>query len=364
MPQNHVQFHSMDGKRTILVIEDEMINREILRMHLQDTYHIAFAEDGKKAMEILDDQDSMLSLVLLDLNLPDMKGIDILRRMKENPRTGRLPVIVMTADQEAEVECLNLGAIDFIPKPYPKQEVILARILRTIELFEDRDIIRWTERDHLTGLYNREYFFRYAAQFDAFHHEISTDAILLDINHFHIVNERYGKEFGDEVLKRVAKRLLESVRGSNGIVCRPEADTFLVYCAHLPGYDELLEQACVDMDGDYHVRARMGVYAVTDHSIDMERRFDRAKQAADKMKNNFSHPIGIYDESMHEKELYNEQLLEEFHTALREKQFSVYFQPKFDVRKKKSGAAQRGGADPLEASAARHDQPRGVYPAV
>ena len=73
-------------------------------------------------------------------------------------RTALLPVIVMTADQEAEVECLNLGATDFIPKPYPKQEVVLARILRTIELFEDRDIIRWTERDQLTGLYNKEYF--------------------------------------------------------------------------------------------------------------------------------------------------------------------------------------------------------------
>lgn len=72
--------------------------------------------------------------------------------MKEDSLLNRLPVIVMTADSEAEVESLTLGAIDFIPKPYPQQKVILARILRTIELSEDRDILRWTERDHVTGL--------------------------------------------------------------------------------------------------------------------------------------------------------------------------------------------------------------------
>lgn len=69
---------------------------------------------------------------------------------------ARLPVIVMTSDSESEVECLSLGASDFIPKPYPRQQVVLARILRTIELYEDRDTLRWTERDQLTGLYNKE----------------------------------------------------------------------------------------------------------------------------------------------------------------------------------------------------------------
>ena len=61
------------------------------------------------------------------------------------------------------MECLSLGAIDFIPKPYPASKVILARILRTVELFENRDILRFTERDHLTGLYNKEFFYRKTA---------------------------------------------------------------------------------------------------------------------------------------------------------------------------------------------------------
>lgn len=320
------------GIRRILVVEDDLINREILSLMLRDTYDILIAETGKQALELLESDYGTLRLVLLDLNLPDMKGVDILRRIKGNALTARLPVIVMTADQNAEVECLTLGATDFISKPYPKQEIVLARIRRTIELFEDRDIIRWTERDQLTGLYNREFFYRYAAQHDEYHPEEPTDAIMLDINHFHMVNERYGKEFGDRVLRLVAEKLRAKVSDSDGIVCRKEDDTFLIYCLHRSDYGQILDGVCMQMETDYQIRARMGVYPDVDRSIDMERRFDRAKQAADAVKNSYSQTVGFYDNAMHEKELYLEQLLEDFHTAIREKQFTVFYQPKFDVR--------------------------------
>ena len=332
MPENNLKFHSSGSKRRILVVEDEEINREMLNFLLQDTYDVVFAETGGRAMTVLEEQYETLSLVLLDLNLPDMKGTDILRSIKSDIRTALIPVIVMTADQDAEVECLNLGATDFIPKPYPKQAVVLARILRTIELFEDRDIIRWTERDQLTGLYNREYFYRYASQFDTYHTDVPTDAIVLNINHFHMINERYGREFGNKVLKGIADKLRESVSGTDGIVCRREADTFLMYCPHRSDYDGILEKACIDMEGDHHVRVRMGVYAEVDRSVDMERRFDRAKQAADTVRNSFSRAVGMYDDSMREKELFAEQLLDDFHTAIREKQFKIHYQPKFDIR--------------------------------
>ena len=332
MPESHLKFHSANGKRRILVVEDEFINREILSYMLQETYEVVPAETGGQALEILEEQYSTLSLVLLDLNLPDMQGMEILRRIKSEEKTAMLPVIVMTADQEAEVECLSLGATDFISKPYPRQEVVLARVLRTIELFEDRDIIRWTERDQLTGLYNREYFYRYAAQLDAYHENTETDAILLNINHFRMLNERYGKEFGDEVLRRIAEELRETVQADNGIVCRPDADTFLVYCPHRSDYEEILERVSLDAGENYHVRVRMGVYSGVNRDIDIERRFDRAKQAADTVRSSFSRAVGIYDNSMHEKEMFAEQLLEDFHTAIREKQFTVHYQPKFDIR--------------------------------
>ena len=98
MPSNHLKFHSADGKRKILVVEDEMINREMLKFLIQDDYALAFAETGKEAFDCLEREAETLSLVLLDLNLPDMKGVEILRRMKGDGKTARLPVIVMTYD--------------------------------------------------------------------------------------------------------------------------------------------------------------------------------------------------------------------------------------------------------------------------
>ena len=151
----------MNGtKRTILVAEDEFINREILSEILRDSYELLFAGTGTEALELIREEREILSLVLLDLIMPGMHGMEVLRTIKADPDLQRIPVIVMTSDQSSEVECLQLGAIDFIPKPYPQKEVVLARVRRTIELSEDRDIIRSTERDALTGLYNREYFYR------------------------------------------------------------------------------------------------------------------------------------------------------------------------------------------------------------
>ena len=333
MSEMQPTFRPAAEQKRILLIEDEMINQEILKMYLADTYDVAVAGTGKDALEIIRAQCERISLILLDLNLPDIHGLDILRQVKADTRSARLPVIVMTSDSESEVECLSLGASDFIPKPYPRQQVVQARILRTIELYEDRDTLRWTERDRLTGLYNKEFFYRYAAQLDANHPDEPTDAIVLNINHFHIINDRYGKLYGDEVLKQVAGKALEIVERRGGIASRSEADTFLIYCPHVMDYDAFFETVSGNLNQDgSRARLRMGAYANADKALDIERRFDRAKLAADRVKNSVTNVIGLYDSSMHEEELLSEQLIEDFPTAIREHQFQVYYQPKFDVR--------------------------------
>jgi len=335
MLKSHEKFHSANGRRLILVADDELVNRELLGAILQEDYEPIFACDGKEALDKMRAYQDTLSLVLLDLMMPVMSGTELLKLVHEDPALRRIPIIVLTGDQEAEVASLSSGAIDFIPKPYPKAEVILARVLRTIELSEDRQIIQYTERDPLTGLYNREYFYRYAEQFDQFHKDLEMDAIVVDVNHFHMINERFGTAYGDEVLRRVGQRLREAV-GAGGIVCRREADTFLLYCPHGKDYKEILENASADFSEDElannRVRLRMGVYAQVDKSLDVQRRFDRAKLAAGTVRNSFAKTIGLYDNTLHERELYAEQLIEDFPKAIAGKQFKVYYQPKFDVR--------------------------------
>ena len=336
MQNTQDRFYTIRGKRRILVVDDEFINREMLGAYLQSCYEVLYACDGKEAMQMIRENKETLSLVLLDILMPVMSGIDVLRAMKEDKQLYRIPVIVLTADQESEVKCLQLGAADFIPKPYPAVGVIHARIRRTIELSEDRDTIRSTERDALTGLFTKEYFYRYARQYDRHHEDSAMDAVVLDVNHFHLINERYGKDYGDRMLRTIGEKLKEFFGGDGRFACRLEADTFLVYCVHRDDYkkimDTITDSLTARKDSRSRVRLRMGVYSDADRSIDIERRFDRAKMAATSIRENFARSIAYYDNDFHERELYAEQLVEDFDTALREKQFILYYQPKYDIR--------------------------------
>ena len=335
MLKSHEQFHSANGKRLVLVVDDELINREMLGAMLGDQYEIIYAGNGEEALEQIRANAGTLSLVLLDLLMPVMSGIDVLKAVKNDPELSQIPIIVMTADEKAEIECLNLGANDFISKPYPDPGVIQARVLKTIELSEDREIIQSTERDPLTGLYNKEYFYRYCEQYDNYHKDKATDAVIIDVSHFHMINERYGKAYGDQVLMKIGQEVKKIVQDSGGIVSRREADTFMVYCPHREDYQEMLDivsDGVSDDEAENRVRLRMGVYADCDKSMDIERRFDRAKMAADTIKGNFNKTIALYDAKLHENEIYSEQLVEDFYTAIKERQFVVYYQPKFDVR--------------------------------
>jgi diguanylate cyclase (GGDEF)-like protein len=335
MPSTHVRFHSSNGKRTILIIDNDQDNQVYLHSVLARDYDVLIAGSGEEGFEIIRQHREPLSLVLLGLKLPGMHGFDVIRQLKNSQDYSSLPVIVVTAYKDAEVESLTLGAMDFMSKPFPRAEIVRARVVRAIELSEDRDIIHLTERDHLTGLYNRDYFYRYAEQFDTYHMDTPTDAIVIDINRFHMMNERYGKSYGDKILYQISNKLKDLVKDSGGIVCRRMADTFLLYCPHREDYSYILESAscCLknNVTGESRVRLRMGVYMNTDKAIDIERRFDRAKMAADSVRGNYSKAIGFYDDNMHSREIFTEQLIEDFPKALVEHQFKVYYQPKFNI---------------------------------
>ena len=335
MLKSHEKFHSSNGKRLVLIAEDEEINRELLGEILHEDYEVIFASDGIEAYRLIQEHHNTLSIILLDLLMPGMSGLELLQTIKEDVSLQNIPVIVITSDQESEIKSLTLGAADFIPKPYPAPGVILARIRRTIELVEDRLTIQTTERDPLTNLYNREFFYHYAELFDQYHESMEMDAIIIDIYHFRVINERFGNAYGDEILKRIGQKVREMVSDTGGIVCRREADTFMVYCPHGKDYKQILESASRGLDSQdipiSRIRLRMGVYSKADRTLPIERRFDRAKMTVDMIRNSYTKTIEIYDHKLHEREVFEQQLVEGFHQAIEEKQFKIFYQPKFDI---------------------------------
>ena len=194
-------------KRHVLVVDDELINREILGNLLKADYEVHFAEDGQQALDILRARDHIFSLVLLDLLMPVMDGFQLLSILKEDDRLHSVPVIVMTSEKDAEVRSIKMGASDFITKPYDMPEVILARCERIIELQEDKSIIHAAEKDHLTGLYTRDFFTEYIRQIESYKPERKMDVMVLNVDHFHLINELYGRERGDQVLICIANTI-------------------------------------------------------------------------------------------------------------------------------------------------------------
>ena len=209
-------------KRRVLVVDDEEINRDILGNILGDQYEVDFAENGKKAHEMLHDRMTRYSLVLLDLLMPEMDGFELLGLIRTEEATANIPVIVMTSEKPAEVRSIKQGADDFITKPYDMPEVILARCERIIQLYEDKSIIRSAEKDELTDLYTKEFFHEYIRQIDRNCRDLPMDAIVLNIEHFHMLNEMFGRKMGDNVLRKIAGMLSDMIAEGIGIGCRPD----------------------------------------------------------------------------------------------------------------------------------------------
>lgn len=325
------------GRRTVLIVEDEAVNRKLLGLILGESYNLLYAENGQEAVELVRGYAGHISMILLDIMMPVMNGIEYLKLRAQDETLGKVPVIVLTADKNSELESLKLGAMDYIMKPYDMPEIILARVRRIIEFVEDRQIISDVEHDPLTGLYSRGFFFEYCRRLAAADGEAAhRDMVALDIDHFHLVNEVYGKTFGDAALCAVAEGIRRALEGRFGFGCRSDADLFYIYLDHIEDCqafcDGIMEMIQLKLGSQANVRLRMGVCPGVDAARGVDWCADAAKSACDIIRNDFRRNVMIYDNELHQHELLNERLIGDMDEALEQRQFVVHFQPKYDIR--------------------------------
>lgn len=210
---------------TVLIVDDNPVNRTVLANILKGEYETLQAADGAEALEVIRQQTSALSAILLDLIMPGMDGYAFLEALgREFPRAG-IPVIVVTGDTGAEVRALDLGATDFLGKPY-RPRVILARLKNILQLRENAARLHRVERDSLTGLYNQEGFYQRVETLLHREPEMEVDIVAVDISNFKLVNALYGVNVGDEVLRQTARRLQKHF--GCAILARRTADQFLM----------------------------------------------------------------------------------------------------------------------------------------
>ena len=219
------------NKPIILVVDDAPVNVKILTAALRQDYLVKVAVNGSDALASAKSEPHP-DLILLDVMMPEMDGYEVLRLLKENPATSRIPVIFVTAKASAidEEAGLNLGAVDYITKPI-SIPITRARVRNHVALKLQADLLEELSLiDPLTQIPNRR---RMDENLEsewkkALRCGKPLSILMIDIDHFKGYNDHYGHGAGDECLCRVAEVLSDGVSRSGDMVARYGGEEFAV----------------------------------------------------------------------------------------------------------------------------------------
>lgn len=334
----------MKHRKLILIVEDNELNREMLKEILSGEYDILEAENGKEALDILRENKEKVTLILLDVIMPVMDGYTFLDSVKKDRDLSLIPIIVMTqGDSEAdEVAALSHGANDFVPKPY-RPQVILHRIASLIKLRETAAMINQFQYDRLTGLYTKEFFYQKVRERLEENPDKGYTILCCNLENFKLYNDTYGRKAGDRLLVESA-RILRTRVAPDAICCRYTADRFLCLTekesekagresfvqARKKSHSELLE----------NITVKLAVYEVIDRTIPVEIMCDRALWVVDTIKGIYGKYVVVYDDTLRNQLLREQAITDVMEDALKERQFVVYFQPKYDLQTDKIVGAE------------------------
>lgn len=222
--------------QTVLAIDDSPEIHELLELRLATEglrlLHAMTAEDGLEIAKL-----QQPDIILLDILLPGMTGYQLCKQLKEDPNTAHVPVIFLSgaSDTFNKVQGLDLGAVDYVTKPFEPAE-LQARVRAALRTKRYEDLLTQRARiDALTGLHNRAYFdARLSEEIAAASRYGRTVSLLLvDLDHFKLMNDRYGHPFGDRVLQSVGEVLMESARATDA-ACRYGGDEFAMILGETP----------------------------------------------------------------------------------------------------------------------------------
>lgn len=326
----------MAGQERILLVERSRENREKLRQILSAEYQIAEAESGREALELLRGGAGEISLILLDSTVSDEEGTPLLECLGQDKQLAAIPVVAVTErdapDQQARA--LAQGAEDYVSRPYNEQ-VVLHRVSSVIRLRESACMMDRFRYDRLTGLCTREYFFRRVrGVLDEQPHR-RYEIWCSNIENFKRVNDIFGIGAGDRLLREVAD-LYTGIVGAGGLCGRLRWDRFACLVEQGKEYsDERFRKAAEQLkilSNIKNVALKWGIYEITDPKVPVEQMCDWALLAAGSIKGKYNKYYAKYDDRLRDKLLREQRMEESMEEALRENQFSVYFQPKYDLR--------------------------------
>jgi two-component system, cell cycle response regulator len=224
----------------ILVVDDDEATRRAVIHHMTAlAMRVAQAESGAHAIEVATEKSTTLDCILLDLAMPGSDSWEVLRKLRAEAETAAIPVLLLTDGPPTEADMLKMieqGAMDHLTKPL-SATLLCAKVRAVCERSrtqrELKNKLRFAldnaAHDGLTGLFNRRYFDRRLREeiAHAKRHKRPFSLVLLDLDHFKLVNDTYGHEDGDRVLRHIAEVAQAQLR-EDDVACRYGGEEFIL----------------------------------------------------------------------------------------------------------------------------------------
>ena len=294
---NAISTIEKNKKRDILIVDDSLVIRNNLKKELlKHKFNLFEAKDGQEALNFL--KNKSVDLIITDYEMPNLDGLGLLKEIRKEKDKNILPIIALSSINNSAVvsRLLKNGANDYLTKPYSKDE-LMCRVNNAItnkELYEE--IKQIATIDPLTKVYNRNYFYEASEQIFANAKRYNEDlsVAILDIDHFKKINDTYGHDVGDIVLKSVAKKMKKRLRGSDLLV-RYGGEEFIILLPNtslkksfiaMEGLRETISKNKVEIDGEkIVVTVSIGISDIKDTNS-LDEAIKRADLKLYKAKNN------------------------------------------------------------------------------
>ena len=333
---------------TILLLDDEKNNLASLKKILEKNFFILFTSSPREAAQFLRTNPSLVSAVCVSADLDQTSAqssaqsacSEFLRSVNSYAWSSQIPIIVSAKrhSEKAELEAMENGAVDFVHEPYDEQ-IVLKRFQNVIRLRETSVAMRTVSRDDLTGLYSKQYFLIQAQKILENKGDKEYDILCIDIERFKLVNDIYGIEIGNKILRRVGQLILEEAQKWNGIAGHFSEDIFFVINERPESFDDDGFRKLVDRLNEveevkhFNMRLRLvfGIYQVKNLRTSISVMCDRAQMAAEKIKGHYGVYHCYYDDSIRKRMINEQKIASSMEAALKNREFLVYYQPKYDL---------------------------------
>ncbi|MEG2575798.1 MAG: EAL domain-containing protein, partial [Christensenella sp.] len=330
----------MSSLKTVLTVDDNIVNRKILSKILSREYAVLEAENGEVALKVLDEHADEIVAVMLDLVMPVMDGYAVLQAIEKDARYSNLPILVTTdnSDNDNEIKALTLGAWDFVSKPY-NAEIIMFRLKNAIDrsqLSALKQLQYLAEYDELTGIYNKIKFFDMTRKMIDENPDEKFVFMRFDVDRFQLINSFFGTDEGDKLLIYIAEHFAEYAKKCAQVTYgRIESD---VVALCLPYERDKVEdmvykskQILEQFNLNYDIVPSVGLYVIDDLSVSVEEMYNRATLAAKTCKGNYVDFFAYYNEGMSVKLANEQEITNDMNFALKNGQFEIYLQPQYNI---------------------------------